>query len=59
MVDEAMGGVSYSCFLGFSNVALLETFKTQSLDLVYESINKSFSGKWVSFTTQLNLLSDQ
>ena len=58
MVDEEMGGVSYSCFLGFSNATLLERFKTKNLGLIYETINKSFSGQWVSFTTQLNLLSD-
>ena len=58
MVDEEMGGISYSCFLGFSETALLEEFKAQYLELVYETINKVFSGQWVSFTTQLNLLSD-
>lgn len=56
MVNEELGGVSYSLLLGFSNLADLKQFETTGLDLMYDTINRSFAGKWVSFTTQLNLV---
>lgn len=59
MVNEELGGVSYSLLLGFSDMSALKEFESNGLDLVYSAINQSFAGRWVSFTTQLNLVSEK
>ena len=56
MVDEELGGISYSMLLGFSKNSSLENFKKTGVDLIYKTIDQSFAGQWVSFSTQLNLV---
>ncbi len=57
LVKEDMGGVTYSMQLEFNSPEERLQFSNTAVHGLYETINKRFGGKWLSFATELHQLS--
>jgi hypothetical protein len=55
LVEEEMGGISYSLQLFCTNMALLKTFDENQKDVIDSKMLAEFSGKFVMFHTLLEV----
>ncbi|MBL4887263.1 MAG: DUF4286 family protein [Flavobacteriaceae bacterium] len=58
MVDEDMGGITYSVQYTAKDKATLEQYYTDDAP-VLRAKSKAFEGKFVAFRTELNIISEQ
>lgn len=58
MVEEEMGGVTYSVQYTTTNKATLELYYKEDADRLRQDLTKLFAGKFVAFRTELEIVSE-
>ena len=58
MVEEEMGGYTYSVQFTVANKETLQKYYNEDADKLREKASKLFSGKFISFRTELELISE-
>lgn len=58
LVEEEMGGVTYSVQYETPNKETLEVYYTEDADRLRQETNKLFAGKFVAFRTELEIIGE-
>ncbi len=59
LVEEEMGGVTYSVQFTVRDKELLEKYYIEDADRLRQDVSRLFAGKFVSFRTELEIISEQ
>lgn len=59
LVEEEMGGMTYSVQFTSSDKETLEKYYTEDAERLRQDATKLFAGKFVSFRTELEIISEQ
>ncbi len=58
LIEEEMGGVTYSVQYETPNKETLEVYYTEDADRLRQEANKLFAGKFVTFRTELEIIGE-
>lgn len=59
LVEEEMGSVTYSVQFTVRDKELLEKYYIEDADRLRQDVSRLFAGKFVSFRTELEIISEQ